>query len=995
MEASLAEAVAQRQELEAQARVLREVNDDLSARISSWKESQPHKEAEVEHEVERSWMERQTTWEATFAALHQRIESLELELGAAQQRGDAMHRQWSELHLTHQDTLEHLKQAYRDVIDANGKVSEEHRVRLAGEAKIQEFVEREALWHAERSSMESKQHQANFDLRQSQTEQSRLSNELAATRAQLHGVQDKWDDRVQEPERHARTWREKHDCVVAKLEAAHASIASLEANATATSDRLAQATAQLTRTSQSALDAADLHHQLKKSLQDVEGALARRTKEKNDAVASVARLNELHQEAIAAFDEKERMLETVLGQKQAELDALTASIESKNDEIGRLKRQNSTTVASLEDQFKRLQVPTVVEANALGGAPNVEFLRCAFDQLSMEYHDTRIAYEARQSHVEQLEAQLRAADTATAALRQSLSEQQDQLEAVTQDRRDMEARFRELQSICHDLVAKNEHAEDEIHALRREKSEVCTYIPMRFCAVDTVRRAFDDLKAAHATLQDKLRQVQQDTSVRALDMEATLSNRTDALVKAQHEVDRLTVALEQRRAELDEVAHERSHLQQTTQALNGKCSALETQVDSLRTRHVELERALQENKQVSHEWRNVVEKATSDVHSLERELRQAQDEVAAASNRIDKLDRENKSLHDHNRDLAETHADMSRQIQAITASRDDDRQKWQVSIAQWTAARERSHAMVEALQASMAEKESALAVARRDLDAAKTQLQLALEQRNMAENRRQALVATNESLQAQVASQTESFQTKHVEEFASLREACHDVAEVNRMLTTERDAIHARLRQWLANWSISNGVKAAPQTDDVQEALDKVEGLWRDHTNATRTLADTVMTLNAKLMATVDGSVRFEEEVGGLVRELLDALNQPPTNQPSPRDDGGMQDALAQAIAIVRAYKQRQPVASAAGYPDLQHEAAPRQEENAPATNAVVSATQRHQHDLHVAQLNDHLSHLMQQCLALQARNDKYKKQLHVMRQREKLLERDLLLAIK
>ncbi|ETV71000.1 hypothetical protein, variant [Aphanomyces astaci] len=990
LEAAVAESRAQCQELESQASALRDVNEALSARAKSWKKAQVEKESAVE----RTWMERQ---HAATMSLQQRVDALQTELAVAQKRGESSHHQWSDLQMTHHDTLDHLKEAYRDVIDANGKLQEEHRLGLGRDAIIKKYEELQAKWATERTSLETSRHNLATELSEYRDELRRVTDELASKTLReedlTRQVAAAAAERLQDQRENAN-WHDKYNVVIAKLDEAQATIMSLEATVKATTSRLDDTMSQLEFARQNAREFDDERHQaksqveeLREALQDVQSTLAHRTQEKTDAVTSVGRLNDLHIEVVALLAEKERMLDrvsTMLGQNQQRVDQLEASIEAKDDEINRLKRQSSTTAAALDDTFQRLQ---------------------AFDQLSMAYHDTRIQYEARQSEIEQLESQLRAADTSAAALQRSLLERQEQLDAAVEQRVDLEARFRELQSICHDLVAKLELAEDKTRA----QSEL------------DVRAAHDELQSAHASLQHTLHDVQRAANAKVQELEAALSGMYDSTKQKDCELAAL-------RSDMDRLADEQNHMlanerergERNTRALESKCAALQAKVDALQQQNSQLDALVQTHKGSCNEWRDACQEAATNAETLKRELTQVQvdkaHEISDMSERLEALEKDHKTLKARERTVSMQNTEMTQRLDSITTARDAEMHEWKVAVAQWTSSRERSQAMVDALKGAIAEKDTALGHVRRDLDHARgellatnAQLEMATEVGQKAERRVEALMATVESLQSQVTSQSQSFQDKHVEEFENLRAACHDVSAVNRMLTTERESIHAWLQQWLANGSNDPNTSSQYATDDIQATLDRLDSWWRERLTTTQSLAETVTKLNAKLMATVDVGARFEAQVDALIHQLLDALgshNRSNNNQTCHGDiKRAIHEAFAHAIALARStQKETTPQTSNLTASRNSHAyklMSTKRPQDASATVVVVAETGpsdqvgRPNHDNHVVQLNDHLTHLMQQCLALQARNEKYKKQLHTMRQREKLLERDLLLAIK
>ncbi|RHY62093.1 hypothetical protein DYB30_011794 [Aphanomyces astaci] len=808
-------------------------------------------------------------------------------------------------------------------------------------------------------------------------------------------------ERLQDQRENAN-WHDKYNVVVAKLDEAQATIMSLESTVKATTSRLDDTMSQLEFARQNAREFDYERHQakvvlynnpsqveeLREALQDVQSTLAHRTQEKTDAVTSVGRLNDLHMEVVALLAEKERMLDrvsTMLGQNQQRVDQLEASIEAKDDEINRLKRQSSTTAAALDDTFQRLQ---------------------AFDQLSMAYHDTRIQYEARQSEIEQLESQLRSADTSAAALQRSLLERQEKLDAAVEQRVDLEARFRELQSICHDLVAKLELAEDKTRAQSEQSS----------LQLD-VKAAHDELQSAHASLQHTLHDVQRAANAKVQELEAALSGMYDSTKQKDCELAAL-------RADMDRLAEEQNHMlanerergERNTRALESKCAALQAKVDALQQQNSQLDALVQTHKGSCNEWRDACQEAATNAETLKRELSQVQvdkaHELADMSERLEALEKDHKTLKARERT-------MTQRLDSITTARDAEMHEWKVAVAQWTSSRERSQAMLDALKGAIAEKDTALGHVRRDLDHARgellarnAQLEMATEVGQKAERRVEALMATVESLQSQVTSQSQSFQDKHVEEFENLRAACHDVSAVNRMLTTERESIHAWLQQWLPNGSNDPNTSSQYATDDIQATLDRLDSWWRERMTTTQSLAETVTKLNAKLMATVDVGARFEAQVDALIHQLLDALGSHDRSNNNQTCHGDIKkaihEAFAHAIALARS-TQKEMTPSTPQMSNLtasrnSHAYKPmstKRPQDASATVVVVAErgpsdqVGRPNHDNHVVQLNDHLTHLMQQCLALQARNEKYKKQLHTMRQREKLLERDLLLAIK
>ncbi|RHZ08069.1 hypothetical protein DYB26_006774 [Aphanomyces astaci] len=808
-------------------------------------------------------------------------------------------------------------------------------------------------------------------------------------------------ERLQDQRENAN-WHDKYNVVVAKLDEAQATIMSLESTVKATTSRLDDTMSQLEFARQNAREFDYERHQakvvlynnpsqveeLREALQDVQSTLAHRTQEKTDAVTSVGRLNDLHMEVVALLAEKERMLDrvsTMLGQNQQRVDQLEASIEAKDDEINRLKRQSSTTAAALDDTFQRLQ---------------------AFDQLSMAYHDTRIQYEARQSEIEQLESQLRAADTSAAALQRSFLERQEQLDAAVEQRVDLEARFRELQSICHDLVAKLELAEDKTRAQSEQLD---------------VKAAHDELQSAHASLQHTLHDVQRAANAKVQELEAALSGMYDSTKQKDCELAAL-------RADMDRLAEEQNHMlanerergERNTRALESKCAALQAKVDALQQQNSQLDALVQTHKGSCNEWRDACQEAVTSAETLKRELSQVQvdkaHELADMSERLEALEKDHKTLKARERTVSMQNTEMTQRLDSITTARDAEMHEWKVAVAQWTSSRERSQAMLDALKGAIAEKDTALGHVRRDLDHARgellatnAQLEMATEVGQKAERRVEALMATVESLQSQVTSQSQSFQDKHVEEFENLRAACHDVSAVNRMLTTERESIHAWLQQWLANGSNDPNTSSQYATDDIQATLDRLDSWWRERLTTTQSLAETVTKLNAKLMATVDVGARFEAQVDALIHQLLDALGSHDRSNNNQTCHGDIKraihEAFAHAIALARStQKETTPQTSNLTASRNSHAYKPmltNRPQDASATVVVVAErgpsdqVGRPNHDNHVVQLNDHLTHLMQQCLALQARNEKYKKQLHMMRQREKLLERDLLLAIK
>ncbi|RHY54747.1 hypothetical protein DYB38_011314, partial [Aphanomyces astaci] len=903
-------------------------------------------------------------------------------------------------------TLDHLKEAYRDVIDANGKLKEEHRLGLGRDAIIKNYEELQAKWATERTSLETSRHNYATELSQYRDELRRVTDELASKTLReedlTRQVAAAAAERLQDQRENAN-WHDKYNVVVAKLDEAQATIMSLESTVKATTSRLDDTMSQLEFARQNAREFDDqakvvLYNnpsqveELREALQDVQSTLAHRTQEKTDAVTSVGRLNDLHMEVVALLAEKERMLDrvsTMLGQNQQRVDQLEASIEAKDDEINRLKRQSSTTAAALDDTFQRLQ---------------------AFDQLSMAYHDTRIQYEARQSEIEQLESQLRAADTSAAALQRSFLERQEQLDAAVEQRVDLEARFRELQSICHDLVAKLELAEDKTRAQSEQSS----------LQLD-VKAAHDELQSAHASLQHTLHDVQRAANAKVQELEAALSGMYDSTKQKDCELAAL-------RSDMDRLAEEQNHMlanerergERNTRALESKCAALQAKVDALQQQNSQLDALVQTHKGSCNEWRDACQEAATNAETLKRELTQVQvdkaHELADMSERLEALEKDHKTLKARERTVSMQNTEMTQRLDSITTARDAEMHEWKVAVAQWTSSRERSQAMLDALKGAIAEKDTALGHVRRDLDHARgellatnAQLEMATEVGQKAERRVEALMATVESLQSQVTSQSQSFQDKHVEEFENLRAACHDVSAVNRMLTTERESIHAWLQQWLANGSNDPNTSWQYATDDIQATLDRLDSWWRERLTTTQSLAETVTKLNAKLMATVDVGARFEAQVDALIHQLLDALGSHDRSNNNQTCHGDIKraihEAFAHAIALARStQKEMTPQMSNLTASRNSHAYKPmltNRPQDASATVVVVAErgpsdqVGRPNHDNHVVQLNDHLTHLMQQCLALQARNEKYKKQLHTMRQREKLLERDLLLAIK
>ncbi|KAF0702359.1 hypothetical protein AaE_015987 [Aphanomyces astaci] len=966
LEAAVAESRAQCQELESQASALRDVNEALSARAKSWKQAQVEKESAVE----RTWVERQ---HAATMSLQQRVDALQTELAVAQKRGESSHHQWSDLQMTHHDTLDHLKEAYRDVIDANGKLQEEHRLGLGRDAIIKvralhNYEELQAKWATERTSLETSRHNYATELSQYRDELRRVTDELASKTLReedlTRQVAAAAAERLQD-QREIANWRDKYNVVVAKLDEAQATIMSLESTVKATTSRLDDTMSQLEFARQNAREFDDqakvvVHNnpsqveELRETLQDVQSTLAHRTQEKTDAVASVGRLNDLHMEV-------------------------------------------------------------------------------AFDQLSMAYHDTRIQYEARQSEIEQLESQLRSADTSAAALQRSLLERQEKLDAAVEQRVDLEARFRELQSICHDLVAKLELAEDKTRA-QSEICPLCQLVPIHSRRQLDVKAAHDELQSAHASLQHTLHDVQRAANAKVQELEAALSGMYDSTKQKDCELAAL-------RSDMDRLADEQNHMlanerergERNTRALESKCAALQAKVDALQQQNSQLDALVQTHKGSCNEWRDACQEAATNAETLKRELTQVQvdkaHELADMSERLEALEKDHKTLKARECTVSMQNTEMTQRLDSITTARDAEMHEWKVAVAQWTSSRERSQAMVDALKGAVAEKDTALGHVRRDLDHARgellatnAQLEMATEVGQKAERRVEALMATVESLQSQVTSQSQSFQDKHVEvyiyiylracivhEFENLRAACHDVSAVNRMLTTERESIHAWLQQWLANGSNDPNTSSQYATDDIQATLDRLDSWWRERLTTTQSLAETVTKLNAKLMATVDVGARFEAQVDALIHQLLDALGSHDRSNNNQTCHGDIKkaihEAFAHAIALARStQKETTPQTSNLTASRNSHAYKPmstKRPQDASATVVVVAErgpsdqVGRPNHDNHVVQLNDHLTHLMQQCLALQARNEKYKKQLHMMRQREKLLERDLLLAIK
>ncbi|KAF0720689.1 Aste57867_114 [Aphanomyces stellatus] len=1037
MDARYQEATRQREELERQSKELQDVNEALSERMVNAKHSDKAagvKTAEMEavfHKQHALLQEENDTW-------RHKCDRLEHDLG--------------ELHARQSDTLTQLAQAQRDMAAAEAKFNAERATWTAQCQESAATTDTLQQWVAEKDREVAR---LTGELARAHDNVAALEADVLAERTRQstqHVALEKQFDRLQEFDRVSMAYhdariglsKEKETTERWKQQLDHATtvqtqqaetIEALERTVASKSARVDQLVAQVETSQRRMAEAAaalDAEHaaqqqqvqvqfgqvqkydQLSRAYHDVRLAFERLEREKEDVEVALAAVNDTHagcgrvvddlQTTIAERDATMVQLTTLIDQKQARMDAMEAQLDEADE------RQRET-VAWRQD----------------------------VDALRVAYHEARVTVETLQTENERAKDTLK--QTVDESARKVADAETRANEAIDQ-RVNLETRFKELQSICHELVAKNEHAEVEIHTLHSNHATALT----------ALRDAYDTLARDHAALEAKYHDMETDQTEWLRQMQDEHMREKGELRTC---VDESARELTNLRMRLDRVDAERDDAEARLQQSMLAQSSVEAQCQSLRESNQELRRLVAGHMQSLNEtdvkcdalqakWRD--EKQT-----IQRELDQvragAERVTARLEHEVERLMGVNKAL---GRDLAaheaatqSKYAEKVNQWKTAKATLEREKQELGVQLKQQIAAhdqRERER------QTAMAEKDATIARIKNQMETETTRLhkelervgaemnarvaqvqsqvagkeaeiktlrdeaervtqQFATQQHAVASEKTEALAAmerlladanalavqkdeqlvemtrqfevvttqlrtleahfkamhdSNQVLRDQVASETQTLQTKHVEDFQQLRAACHDVTAVNQSLTAERGTIHARLRAWLPSSA----------NEDILETLDRVEQAWHDTRAKLEAAGATTKTLNAKLLATVDYGMQFEEEMDHLVRQLIEAINQPV------RGDT-IKETFGLAIGLVREALSTKAT----------------DEHLTKWTNKKTTTPQTHA--AHIAQLNDHLTQLLEQCLVLQQRNDRYKMEIKHLRQREKHLERDLLLAIK
>ncbi|CAK5009393.1 unnamed protein product [Aphanomyces euteiches] len=628
MEAKFIEVSTQRVELERQSKDLQEVNQALSERVAKVKKG--------DHMAmsERAWIAKQAVWQQENSALKETCKQLELQL--------------SELDQT--QNLEHLKQAYRDIIDANTKLQDERKQRALEKARHDQEMENLLRNKLDLTKgIGAKDDEITRLVKELTGIKSRLANaeaqQAAHERMQPALLEEKFQ-KLQEFDHVSMAYHDAHIALEAQRAAntrltkdfeqkqteSNKKITSLENDLAFQAQRMEHLSKQLemsVRRTKEVEEAASTRHseqaqsneQLKRVVQDLRLANERLKKENDKAEQEVAKLKS----TLLDSSRKIEILEIDLEDRQVSIDRATSLLRQKQDYIEKMdvllteeRQRHDVQHKDLEHQFKRLQ---------------------EFDQLSMAYHDNRIAHEKLVIEYNDAKQKWTAAQMALEeqleATRDRVTTIERELQVAAGDKISLEARLREAQRMCQDLVLKNEQSELEIHAVHMEKDE----------ELDQLRNSYERLSQVHIQLQNELSKTTGEKTALTKKFNEEMNAKMAELHNQIHDKEKRVLHLTKLvdRCETEQLEKE-AKTAKHRQDLEAKYRELVETNQELRKLVDNYKKSLSSNDEIVVWVRKEIEEAAKANEILRASLTQVKSESTNLKMEIEKLSDENRSL---------------------------------------------------------------------------------------------------------------------------------------------------------------------------------------------------------------------------------------------------------------------------------------------------------------------------------------------------------------